>query len=449
MPDKFRFFLVLGIVIFPFFATAQVYHIDISGTIDGGLPPYLERVINEAEAANAKAILLEVNTFGGRVDAATEIKDLLLNTELKSIAYVNKRAISAGAFISLACNTIGMAPGSSMGAATVVDQEGNKGSEKQISYFRTEMGATAEHRGRSRQIAEGMVDEDVIVEGLSEKGKLITLSADEAVKWEMADLVAPTLSALLDSLELGEEIVIYSETNWAENVVRFLTGPVISSFLISLGFLGLFFELQSPGWGVAGSFGLICLILFFGSQYIINLASSLEIVLFFIGVILLVVELFVLPGFGIAGIAGITCMVASIYLSLLGSWDSVTAPDLGNAATRLAGALFITVAGVTLMFKYGPKTKMWQRLTLGGEQRVDEGYIATKDYSQYVGLTGKALTPLRPAGTGLIGNNRLDVVSEGGFIDQDVPIVVIRTEGYRLIVREDTETASEDTETAS
>jgi membrane-bound serine protease (ClpP class) len=171
---------VLSLFIFPAVIYSQIYHIDISGTIDMGLPPYVERVIREAEADGASAILLEVNTFGGRVDAATELKDLLLNTNLETIAFINKRAISAGALISLSCKTIGMVPGSSIGAATVVDQGGNKAPEKAISYFRAEMGATAERNGRNRKIAEGMVDEDIEVEGLSENGGL-HCSDDECI----------------------------------------------------------------------------------------------------------------------------------------------------------------------------------------------------------------------------------------------------------------------------
>ena len=415
---------------------SQVYHIDISGTIDLGLPPYLERVIRDADAAGAKAIVLEVNTFGGRVDAATQIKDLLLNTDLETLAYVNKRAISAGAFISLSCRKIGMAPGSSMGAATVVDQGGNKASEKAQSYFRAEIGSTAERNGRNRQIAEGMVDEDVEIEGLSEKGKLITLTAEDAIKWKMADVVAPTLAAFLDSLGYGEEEIVYSEVNWAEKVVRFLTGPIVSSFLISLGLLGLFIEIKSPGWGVPGTLGLIFLALFFGSHYIISLASSLEILLFFVGVILLLLEIFVIPGFGVAGIGGIIALIAGIYLSLIGTFETVTFGDLSDAAFRIVAALTMTIVGAAVLLRFMPKTNIWRKISLQGEQKREQGFVVNKDYEQHVGKIGIAISPLRPAGVGKFGDQRLDVVSEGGFIEKDTPIKIVRTEGIRVIVRE-------------
>lgn len=418
------------------FLNAQVYHIEISGTIDLGLPPYIERVIKEAQGAGASAILLEVNTFGGRVDAATQIKDLLLNTNLETIAFVNKRAISAGALISLSCKKIGMVPGSSMGAATVVDQGGEKAPEKAISYFRAEMGATAERNGRNRKIAEGMVDEDIEIEGLSEKGKLITLTAEDAVHWKMADYIAPTLNAFLDSLGMGDERIIYTKPNWAEDVVRFLTGPIVSSMLISLGLLGLFFEIKSPGWGVPGTLGLIFLALFFGSHYIIKLASSIEIILFFVGVGLLLLEIFVIPGFGFAGIAGIIAIIGGIYLSLVGALENVTWSDLGEAAYRLGIALLVTIGGAFLLARFGPRTSIWRKISLPDEQKRDQGYVASKDYHTYIGKTGVALTPLRPAGMGRFGDERLDVVTEGEFIEQNAPIKIIGVEGYRLVVRE-------------
>lgn len=414
---------------------SQVYHINISGTIDLGLPPYIERVIRDAEEAGAKAVVLEVNTFGGRVDAATEIKDILLNTDVLTLAYVNKRAISAGALISLSCKKIGMSPGSSMGATTVVSGEGEKASEKAQSYMRAEMGATAELNGRNRQIAEGMVDEDVEVPGLSEKGKLITLTADDAVKWGMADIEAPTLVAFLDSLGLASEPLIYSKTNWAEKVVRFLTGPMVSPLLISLGLLGLFFEIKSPGWGIPGTLGLIFLALFFGSHYIVNLANLEEILLFALGLILLALEVFVIPGFGIAGIAGIIALLAAIYLSLIGALKYVSMEDFSSAAAQLGGALLLTLLGVFTLIRFLPRTGLWKHITLAGEQKQAEGFVSPPDYSGYVGKEGISLSPLRPAGVGLFDNERLDVVSEGPFIEQNSRIKIIKVEGYRLIVR--------------
>lgn len=432
---KISITLMLLFLSFTSVLNSEVYHIQIEGTIDLGLPPYIERIIQEAEIANAAAVVLEINTFGGRLDAATQIKDILLNSQITTIAFINKRAISAGALISLSCDTIAMVPGSSMGAATVVDQSGKKASEKVISYFRAEMGATAERNGRNRLIAEGMVDEDVEVKDLSEKGKLITLTAEDALKWKMADFIAEDLTQVLTKIELSSHDTIKAEINWAERVVRFLTDPLVSSLLISLGLLGLFFEIKSPGWGVPGTAGIILLALFFGSHYIVNLANIIEIILFIVGIGLLILEIFVIPGFGIAGIAGILFMMGGLYLSLLGSLEQLESSDFTAAAGYLSISFIITFLGVVILIKLLPKTSIWSRISLNESQVKNKGYIASRDYSKYIGKKGIALSALRPAGVGQFGKERLDIVSEGEFIDKDTDIVISQVDGYRLIVK--------------
>ncbi len=425
------FFLIFFCSLLP----GQVYHIKVEGTIDLGLPPYIKRVIAEAEKNKAEALIFEINTFGGRIDAATQIKDLILNTSIPTIAFINKRAISAGALISLSCNKIVMVPGSSIGAATVVDQTGEKASEKAISYFRAEMGATAEKNGRNRLIAEGMVDEDIEIEGLSPKGKLITLTTEEALQWKMADFIVNDLSEITERLEIKNKEIIYSKINWAEKVVRFLTDPLVSSLLISLGLIGLFFEIKTPGWGVPGTLGLLFLALFFGSHYIVNLADIIEIILFIVGAALLLLEIFVIPGFGVAGVGGIILMITGIYLSLVGQFKHTDPSTFSSAAGYLAFSLILTILGALVIIKLFPKSSIWRHISLEESQLKDKGYIASRDYRGYLGKEGKALSPLRPAGIGLFDGERLDVVSAGEFIEKDTPIVISQIDGYRLIVK--------------
>ena len=202
-----------------------------------------------------------------------------------------------------------------MGASTVVDQAGQKQSEKYQSYMRSEMRATAEKNGRRTDIAQGMVDETIVVTDLNDDDKkLITLTSEEAVKYKMADTVLTNISDLkkVFSLENAEEVLISS--NWAEDFVRFLNNPIISSLLIMIGMLGIFTEIKTPGWGLPGTAGLIALALFFGSSYILDLASVIEIVIFILGVILLILEIFLIPGFGILGVLGILFMIAGLFL---------------------------------------------------------------------------------------------------------------------------------------
>ena len=275
-----------------------IYSVPINGDIDMGLPYYLERVITEAEKDSAKYIIFTIDTFGGRIDAATKIKDAILNSNIPTIAFINKRAISAGALISLSCDYIYMASGGTIGAATAVDGSGNKTSEKVISYMREEMASTAEARGRSREIASAMVDDEIEIEyhltingdtltsheikGFKEY-KLITLSTLQAVLLGVANEEISSFQELLEYLKLTNAKIINEKPTWSENIVRFFTSPTVAPLLMSLGFLGLMFEIKSPGFGVPGIAGFICLGLFFGSHLFVGLADITEILLLGIG----------------------------------------------------------------------------------------------------------------------------------------------------------------------
>jgi len=227
-----------------------VYVADVSGTIDLGLAPYIERVLKQAEQDGVAAVVLRINTFGGRVDAAVQIRDALLKSPVKSIAYIDSRAISAGALISLASTAIVMAPGGTIGAATPVQSSGTETSpvsEKTVSYVRKEFSATAESRGRDTLIAEAMVDSDVVIPGITDRGKLLTLTTAEALEVGIADYEAATLSLALEQLGLKSASVVETSVNWAEEVVRFLTNPIVSSLLVTVAMLGIVVEIRTPG----------------------------------------------------------------------------------------------------------------------------------------------------------------------------------------------------------
>ncbi|NNE08427.1 MAG: nodulation protein NfeD, partial [Gemmatimonadetes bacterium] len=372
--------------------------VTIEGTIDLGLPPFVERALAEAEESGAEALILEINTLGGRVDAASRIRDLLLDAEVKTVAYINKRAISAGALISLACEEIVMAPGSTIGAATPVTASGNAGqmekaSEKVVSYFRSEMRATAEQRGRPPEIAEAMVDESVVIDGVTEEGKLLTLTTDQAVELGIADRVAPTRMAMIEET-FGEETMLTELVpNWAENVVRFFTNPILSGFLLSIGFLGILMELRTPGFGIPGAVGIAALALFFGAQYIVQLAGNGEIILFALGLILVAVEIFVIPGFGIAGIIGIGLLLGTTFNAMI---PHIPAPgDLSRAATAIATAMVGTVAGTILLFRFMPRGGAMTNLILEAKTSRSEGFDVTPDDERDLeGAQGETMTEL-------------------------------------------------------
>ncbi len=428
------FFAVISVFGNAFAQNGFVYKAEIEGMIDLGLAPYVRRVISEAESNKAKAVIFEVNTFGGRVDAATQIKDAILNSEVLTIAFVNKRAISAGALISLSCEKIVMAPGSAIGATSVVDQAGKKMSEKAQSYMRAEMRATAEKRGRRKDLAEAMVDERVVVEGLVDSTQLLTLTAEEALKYGIADTVLTSIDEILKVYGLEGTEVKSLKSNWAEDFVRFLNHPIVSSLLIMIGLVGLFAEIKTPGWGLPGTAALIALALFFGSGYILELASVIEILMFVIGVILLLIEIFVIPGFGVFGILGIILMVSGLFLGLIADLPMVDFDMISVAIIQLAGAFVAGIAFITVLLKFLPKTSMWKNLILEKNIQAQSGYTSYENYESLIGKEGKALTVLRPSGTALINGKRLDVVTTGEFLTKGTKIKVVEVEGSKIVV---------------
>lgn len=429
-----KYLIILLLSLTAFAQQKLVYVGYIDDEIDLGLAPYISRVISEAETENADAIIFKVNTFGGRVDAATQIKDAILSSKIKTVAFINNRAISAGALIALSCNNIIMVPGSSIGAATVVDQAGQKVGEKYQSYMRSEMRSTAERNGRPTKIAEGMVDERVVIPGLVDSTQLVTLTSEEALKYKIADTVLTTFDQALEYLNLKNAKIVKSSSNWAEDVVKFLNNGIVSSILIMIGFFGLMAEIKSPGWGVAGTTGLIALALFFGSSYILQLASVLEILMFVIGLGLLLAEIFIIPGFGIAGISGIVLIFASIFLSLLGSKPFVDMETVSLAIIQISGAILFALIGIFVLAKYLPKSRAFNRLVLSQSEKVDEGFVSYPSEKDLLGKEGIAYTTLRPGGTAEIDGKRVDVVAESEYINQGTKIKVLRVEGIKVVV---------------
>ncbi len=417
-----------------------VYVVPVDGIIDLGLAPFVQRVLDEATKAGAAAVVLEINTFGGRVDAAVQIRDALLNARIRTVAYVNKRAISAGALISLAAESIVMAGGGTIGAATPV-HSGQPGadalpvSEKTVSYVRKEFRATAESRKRPLLIAEAMVDPDVVIRGVIEKGKLLTLTTEEALKHKVADFRADTLESALQMLGLGAAEVRRAAPNWAENVVRFLTHPVVSSLLITIAMLGIILEIRTPGFGVPGALGVASLALFFWGHWLVQLAGWEELLLAAAGVVLLALELLVIPGFGAAGILGIVAILASLVLSLVGTGDTATIILL--ATGRVVFALLVALLGSLILLRFLPRLPFGRRLILERGLAAAKGYAsAPESDARLLGKRGKATSTLRPAGIAEIDGRRVDVVSEGELIDAGALIEVIRVDGNRIVVRQ-------------
>ena len=422
-----------------------VYVAPIEGVIDLGLAPFVQRVLEEAATAKASAVVLDINTFGGRVDAAVLIRDALLESKILTVAFINKRAISAGALISLATEKIAMADGGTIGAATPV-QIGLPGApaqpvaEKTVSYMRKEFRATAEHRNRPALIAEAMVDADVEIPDIIQKGKLLTLTTKEALDVKVADFQANTLEAVLQSLDLGDADIRHASETWAETLVRFLTHPVVSSLLMTLGIMGIIVEIRVPGFGLPGLMGLVSLGLFFWGHTLVRLAGLEEFLLVSLGLILVAMEIFFIPGFGIAGIFGILALMGGLGLSLIGSgatWDSMLSA-LGQVSLSILVAILVAL----FLLRYFQRLPFGKRLLLKTSLLSKEGYASSPEEDQrWLGKRGTAATDLHPSGIAHLNGDRVDVVSDGDFINVGQAVEVVRVDGNRIVVRLLTEPA--------
>ena len=360
-----------------------------------------------------------------------------LHTEISRRGFLSRiGAVSAGALIAISCDKIVMVPGSSIGAATVVDQTGEKQSEKYQSYMRSEMRSTAERNGRRTDIAQGMVDETFVIEGLVDSTQLVTLTSKEAYKYEIADTLLENIDEVLKYFDLESAESVVERSNWAEDVVRFLNNPIISSILIMIGFFGLFAEIKSPGWGVPGTAGLLALTLFFGSSYILQLASIVEILMFIIGLGLILIEVFAIPGFGIAGISGILLIIASLFLALVGADPFIDMEAVSMAIIQLTVALVLSIILIIVLAKFLPRTTIFKKFVLSVEEKSEAGFVSHTTSEDMVGKMGKAITDLRPAGTAEIDGERVDVVTDSEFIEKGSSLEVVEVEGIRVVVRE-------------
>jgi membrane-bound serine protease (ClpP class) len=415
-----------------------VYVVPIEGVIDLGVAPLLARTIREAEQAGAAAVVLDINTLGGRVDAAIVMRDALLQARVRTIAFVNPRAISAGALLALATETIVMTSGATIGAAMPVVGGGSApqaADEKSVSYLRKEFAATAERRGRPAKFAEAMVDVDVEIPGVVAKGKLLTLTVSEAMGHRVVEFKADTLEAALDAIGLAAADVRRTSQTWAETLVRFLTNPLLASVLMTVGLLGILVEIRTPGFGFPGVIGLLSFAVLFWGHWIVQLAGWEELLLVAAGTLLIAAEVFVIPGFGVAGIAGIAALVAGLGMTLVG--EGATTSMVIGALGRVAISVLLAIGGALVLLRVLPHLPYGRRFVLTEDMNADLGYASAPETDRsWLGQTGTAVSPLRPAGIAEIAGTRLDVVSDGGFIEALTAIEVTRVDGNRIVVRQ-------------
>lgn len=416
-----------------------VYMFDIHEEIAPGMSKLTERAIAEAEMRGAAYILVNLNTYGGTVDDGDKIRTALLKTKIPTIVYIQNNAASAGALIAIACDSIYMTPGSTIGAASVVNQTGELMPEKYQSYMRKKMRATAEETGRNPLIAEGMTDENLEIDSIKPKGKIVTFSTKEALKYGYCNAQVETPEDILPKLKGGNYVIVEHESSFAESIMLWLINPAISGVLLLIIFGGIYMEFKTPGTFLPIGVSILAALAYFAPLYIEGLAANWEILIFIAGVILIMVEIFVLPGFGVAGISGIILTVGGLTLALVRNinFDFTFVPQ-GSVAISF---LMVTVAmalPLILLLAFGQQifsSTLFKKMGVQEELKTSDGYtIRDNSFAALIGSTGTAATDLRPAGKVEINGERYDCVADGGFIHKGDAVKVLTLRSNYLVV---------------
>lgn len=439
-----RLLYLICFLLFQFSSNAQtkVYQFEIKDEINPATWRITKKAMAHAKSFQADVLLLELNTFGGMLDYADSIRTALMNTDMKTIVFINNNAASAGALISIACDKIYMHKGASIGAASVVNGNGEVLPEKYQSFMRGLIRTTAESKGRNPKIAEGFVDPDLDIPGIKPVGKVLTFTTSEAIANQFCDGEANSVKEILQKENIESASVQIFVPTLTDKIIGILLTPAISGLLILLIIGGLYFELQTPGIGLALIVSIIAALLFFAPLYLEGLAANWEIVLFLLGVILLILEIFLIPGFGIFGILGIIFVISGLALSLVTNdffdFNVTTGERLVNAFVLV---LISIIASITLSVIFGGnilKSKVFKRLVLQDEQKAGHGYQVNKPSHELIGKQGFAKTALRPSGKIDIDGTWYDALSNDGFIEAGELIVVNKIENYNVIVRRQT-----------
>lgn len=403
----------------------DTYYIPIHGDIMNSTFNFVQRAYDQAILEGASAIIFGIDTYGGYVDSAINLKNLIMSSAVPTVCIVENKAISAGALIAISGEKLVMRPGTTIGAAE--PRIGNeKADEKTMSMWRTQLSSVAESRGRDGQIAAAMADTDIVIEGLSEKDKLLTLGDIQALSLGFIDGVFNTTGEVMAEYNLPGNLVEI-EPNVKENATRWFANPIVSAVLLTIGIVGIAIELFIPGFGIFGIVGVLSFITYFIGHFWAGNTGWGAVLLFVLGIILVVLEIFVIPGFGAAGILGAVSILASVFMA---------SPNIQYALISLVIAIVASVVLIILSFRNRKTRKVWRKLVLNQKLDAESGYSSqTPDLDKYLDAVGIAITPLRPAGTAMFGSDRVDVVTEGTLIGESTRIKVIEVSGGRIVVR--------------
>ncbi|MDH5365667.1 MAG: nodulation protein NfeD [Cyclobacteriaceae bacterium] len=418
---------------------SKVYLLEIKDEIDPRMNRYIKLAFEEATNLEVDYVIIEMDTYGGAVTDANDIVETILDYEKPVFVFIDKNAASAGALISIACDSIYMAKGSSIGAATVVIGDGTAAPDKYQSYMRSKMRATAEAKGRDPKIAEAMVDQNIQLDSISDLGQVITFSTSEAIKHGFCEAEVKNIEDVLALNNIENYEIIKHKVSTSEKIISLVLNPFVSGILIMVIIGGIYFELQTPGVGFPILAALIAITLYFIPHYLNGLAENWEIIAFFIGILLIALEIFVIPGFGIAGVAGIILTLSSLMLVMINNdlFDFSFVDEKEIMIALLTTSLSF-VGSFVIMFFGGvrfTKSKTFQRLALANTQDREEGYTTGFGNKNMTNKEGIAFTILRPSGKVTIDGDIYDAYTRGEFVEKGEKIIVVSEEGTSLKVK--------------
>jgi membrane-bound serine protease (ClpP class) len=419
----------------------KVYKFDIKEPIAPPVWRTTQKAMKEAHDLNMDLIIIHMNTYGGTLEAADSIRTRILQSKIPVFVFIDNNAASAGALISIACDSIYMRPGANIGAATVVDQSGEPLPDKYQSYMRSMMRSTAEARGRDPEIAQAMVDERIEIENVIEADQVLTFTAEEAIQNGYCEGKAENIDDLLNGIGISDYVVTELVLTSMDKVIGFLIHPIVSGILIMLIIGGLYFELQTPGIGFPIAASVVAAMLYFAPLYLEGIAANWEILIFIIGIILIGVELFAIPGFGVTGVLGVVMVMAGLVLAMVDNmgfnFGAQYFHEMVQAFFIVVIASFLSLMGSFYLSRKLFTTTTFGELALSTIQDAKEGYTtADMKYRTMIGKEGVAYTMLRPSGKVIIDDDIYDATSDSGLIDRGQRVIVIKHATSQLFVRE-------------
>lgn len=399
----------------------KVYVIPIHGEINGATKNFVIEQINKLNNKDdVGCIIFDINTYGGLIDKAIDIKDAIISTDIKTISYVNNKAESAGVLLTIASEDIAVAQNATIGSAETIPN-----TEKVMSMWRAVLRDTAQHRGRNPLIIESMAEKDIFVPGVIVKGKLLNLTSQESIDLEIADVVASDYEEILNKLEVDYESIVVIEENYQVKLAKYISNPYINSLFLTIAFVGMVIEIFSPGFGLGGTISIIGFGLYFGGNILAGHSNWTSLILFITGFILLIVEAIV-PGFGLPGISGLILVFTGIIMAV---------ESLGVAAISISIAIIVTTIITILLIKLGFKSKILDNIILKSDVTNNEHNEKKISKEELLGSIGKSVSILRPTGFIEIEGQRYDALSEEGFIQEGSKVVVSKIEGNKIFVR--------------